>query len=455
MPTIPAPHPSSYRDPSGFVFEKNGVLYRQVNIVYKENYDRLIQSGCHDHLVKSGWLIPHEVVTDSAPGSDHYVTIKPERVAYISYPYEWSFEMLKDAALLTLGIAKESLNYGMILKDASPYNIQWHHGRFIFIDTLSFEKFEETPWIAYRQFCENFLGPLLIMHYAKKQMPGLLLAWPDGIPLDIVKSLLPKRSRFSLYTYLHIHLNANLSQKKPADKTATLSKEKLVNVLASLEGLVNKLKLPSHQSVWSGYYEEAEMRDDYLAEKKSIVDNWVNEMKDPITAADLGANEGEFSKQLAAKKIYTIAADMDPWCIHRLYQDVKIAGEKYIQPLVIDLANPSPAIGLNNEERDSFTKRVNTDLLLALALVHHLAIGKNIPLSSIAQMFCKIAKKAVVEFIPKEDEKVQLMLQRKKDIYTDYDESNFVTAFEKYFTIIDKKPVARSGRTLYLMQRNS
>jgi len=173
-------HPSSYRDPSGFIFEKNDVLYRQVNTTFKEHFDHFIQSGCYDQLVKKDLLIKHENIEENITGSaGYYKTIRPERIEFISYPYEWSFDMLKEAALLTLQLIKEGLQYGMILKDATPYNIQWHKGKFIFMDTLSFEKYAELPWIAYRQFCESFLGPLLIMHYSKKQLPQLMLAWPD------------------------------------------------------------------------------------------------------------------------------------------------------------------------------------------------------------------------------------------------------------------------------------
>jgi hypothetical protein len=450
-------HPSSYRDPSGFIFESNVVLYRQVNISFKENFNLFIESGCYEHLVKKELLIPHERIQENLTGSDEYYrTIKPEKIEFISYPYEWSFNMLKDAALLTLHLVKEALPFGLIIKDASPYNIQWHKGKFIFIDTLSFEKYKETPWIAYRQFCESFLGPLLIMHYSKKQLSELMLAWPDGIPLATILSLLPKRSRFSLHTYLHIHLHAKLSQKKSEgpEKTRTLSKQKLLNLIGSLEILITKLKVPDQKSEWSEYYDEAAQRKDYLDQKKKIIAGWLDEMKDVKTAADLGANEGEFSKLLAEKNIFAIAADLDPYCINNLYKKIKDTGEKNIQPLVINLSNPSPAIGVNNEERSSFISRTKVDLLFALALVHHLAIGKNIPMEMIADLFSRMGRKLIIEFIPKEDDKVKLMLGRKKDIYDNYSETNFVKAFEKYFTVIDKKIIPGSGRVLYLMNKH-
>ena len=201
-------HSSSYRDPSGFIFEKEGTIYRQVNKSFREHFDYFIESGCYKRLTEKGLLIPHEQINENLTGdTNYYTTLKPEKISFISYSYEWSFDMLKDAALLTLQLTREAIDCGMILKDATPYNIQWHKGKFIFIDTLSFEKYKEVPWIAYRQFCENFLGPLLIMHYSKQSLHTLQLAWPDGIPLHVIKSLLPRRSRFSLHTYLHIHLH--------------------------------------------------------------------------------------------------------------------------------------------------------------------------------------------------------------------------------------------------------
>jgi len=449
-------HPSSYRDPSGFVFEKNGILYRQINISFKEHFDHFIQSGCYEQLAGKGLVIPHEDIETNFTGSSSwYKTIKPQRLEFISYPYEWSFDRLKDTALFTLQLVKEGLSFNMILKDATPYNIQWHKGKLVLIDSLSFEKYEEKPWIAYRQFCENFLGPLLIMHYSKQQLPALLLAWPDGIPLPIARSLLPGRSRFSLHTYLHVHLHAGISGKATggAKSPSHLSKQKLINLLSSLEVLIKKLKAPEQNTTWSEYYDEAGSRNDYLEQKKKIVSDWIG---DPTikTAADLGANEGEFSRLLAERNIQTIAADFDPYCINRLYNKIKVEGRPGIQPIVIDLANPTPAIGLNNKERTSFIERTKVDLVLALALVHHLAIGKNIPFEMVAELLSRLGRKLIIEFIPREDEKIKLMLQQKKDIYTYYSEAGFASAFEKYFHVADRRVIPGSERVLYLMTRN-
>ncbi len=452
-------HPSSYRDPSGFIFMKEGRLYRQVNKVFADDFDLFISSGCYKKLVQQQLLLPHELINENLTGSaEWHTTLQPEPVAFLSYPYEWSFDMLKDAALLTLRLVKESMASGLILKDATPYNIQWHSDGLVFIDTLSFERYNaEEPWIAYRQFCEQFLGPLLLMYYRKIPLHPMSLAWPEGIPLNIIKSLLPGRSKFSLHTYLHIHLNARISSRENAgnQKTAKFSKQKLLNLVSSLETLISKLKLPRQKSTWSDYYDEASGRSDYLEAKKKIIGEWIGSLTGIKTAADLGANDGAFSRLSANRGVYTIAADFDPYCINNLYQSIKRSGEKNIQPMIADLANPSPATGVNNEERQSFISRVKTDLVMALALIHHLAIGKNIPFSMVADLFRRTCKKhLIIEFVPKTDEKIQLMLTGKKDIYTAYTEENFRLAFEKYFTVSQRQAVSSSGRILYLMTRH-
>lgn len=450
------PHPSSFRDPSGYIFEKEGVLYRQVNTCFREDFDAFIQSGLYDRLVSEQLLIPHEVLPENITGdAAAYLTLKPQRVPVISYPYEWSFDRLRDAALLTLQLNRKAIDAGFILKDATPYNIQWYKGRQYFIDTLSFERYnEQLPWVAYRQFCECFLSPLLLMHYSQQPLHPLSLAYPDGIPLALTRSLLPRRSKFSIHTYLHIHLHASIAgRKKEIAKPAPFSRKKMERVLDSLETLIRSLKTPAAPSTWQHYYEEASLRNGYLEAKMKLVQAWVTEIPAPATAADLGANDGAFSKWLASKGIPVIAADFDANCINQLYLDIKKTGEPNLQPLVVDLANPSPAIGVNNAERSAFLDRLQADLVLALALIHHLVIGKNIPLPLLASMFQRTGKYVLIEFVPLEDEKVQGMLSQRKNIFAGYTAEAFEAAFEKYFTILKKEKIPGSDRTLYLFHR--
>lgn len=450
------PHPASYRDPSGFIFEKEAVLYRQVNRSFEKDFTAFTSNGCYDHLVKEGLLIPHQEIKENLTGSaDWFTTLLPERVPFISYPWEWSFGMLKEAALLTLRLVKEAVAYGMILKDATPFNIQWYKGKMIFIDSLSFEKYnEQEPWIAYRQFCETFLGPLLLMHYRKTPLQELSLAYPDGIPLATIKKLLPGRSRFSLYTYLHIHLHAKVAAQTAVNTNKAakpFSRQKLLNLIRSLQELVQSLRLPVQTSTWSHYYEEASQRKDYLLQKEAIIRNWVESLNGSKTCADLGANTGEFSRITAAKGIFTITADADPYCIESLYQRIQQEREENIHPLVLDLSHPSPAIGVNNEERNSFIQRTSVDLVMALALIHHLVIGKNIPFDRCADFFSRLGRQLIIEFVPKTDPKVMEMLSTKKDIFPDYSAEAFEYAFQQRYTIDQKMTVTGSERILYLM----
>lgn len=452
--------PSSFRDPSGFVFTHEGEVYRQVNQSYKNDFDLLLQSGCYNSLVQKGWLLPFTVLPGNISHThDCYLTLKPEQLQYISFPYEWCFDMLKDAALLSLSIQQECIQHGMVLKDATPYNIQWHRGKPVFIDSLSFTAYDaQQPWIAYRQFCESFLAPLLLMHHKKIALHQLMLAWPDGLPLPLTSSLLPFKTRFSLHTYLHVHLHAKMSggnKKGSGNKKAAFSKQKMLNLISSLETLVRQLQLPAQKSTWSGYYKEAAQRDDYLTVKKRMVGQWIAAQSDARTAIDLGANDGEFSRMLAAQRIHTIAADADPFCISSLYHSLQKEPNAFIHPLVLDLANPSPAIGPYGGERPSFAERTHTDLGLALALIHHLSIGKNIPFEKTAALFSVLCNTLIIEFVPKADDKVQLMLKDREDIFTAYNEDNFEKAFSAYYRIMDKQPVGNSGRTLYLMKRNA
>ncbi|HMU46388.1 MAG TPA: hypothetical protein PKC72_08480 [Chitinophagaceae bacterium] len=451
------PHPSSFRDPSGFVFEQLNILYRQVNQSYKEHYDHLTSSGLYEYLVTNKLLIPHIEAKDFIT-EDHkaYKIIKPEKIDLISYPCEWSFDMMKDAALLTLKIAIAALNHGMILKDATPYNIQWHRGRLVFIDTLSFEKYEEgKPWIAYRQFCECFLSPLLLMHYKKTDLHEMQLAYPEGIPLEITRRLLPGKSRFSILTWLHIHVHAKYSRKNAEKKEQNvfMSQKRLMNLFASLQTLIQSLHLKDIDTTWGNYYEEAAQRKNYLGAKKEIIRNWLNELPILQTGVDFGSNNGEFTLLLVEKNITSVAMDIDPVAINKLYLNTHGTENRLLQPLLIDLSNPTPSYGLNNKERLSLLERLqHRDIGLHLALIHHLCLGKNIPFPAIASVLANCCQYLIIEFVPKSDCRSQQLLSNKRDIYDWYTEELFEKEFGVYFRIQKKASISESGRTLFLME---
>ena len=450
--------PGSFRDPSGFLFVQDGSLYRQVNNAYRENYDNLIQSGLYESVTDSGVMITHEEVgTDLARTDDAYKIVKPETVPFISYPYEWCFSQLKDAALVTLRIQKTALDSGMTLKDASAYNIQFTNGKPVLIDTLSFDKYREgQPWAAYRQFCQHFLAPLALMSHTDVRLNQLLRTYIDGVPLDLASSLLPFRTRFTFPLLSHIHLHAR-SQRHFADRTVNISRRKMSRVsflglIDNLESAVKKLKWRPDATYWAGYYDDTTYSEDALHQKKQLVAQFLDQM-DPKIVWDLGANVGLFSRVASDRGMLTISFDVDPACVEQSYVESVEEGETNILPLWLDLTNPSPNIGWSNEERMSLLQRGPADMVLFLALIHHLAISNNLPLGMIADFLDKICSSLVIEFVPKSDPQVQRLLSTREDIFPDYTQQAFENAFGRYFTIQTAAQITHTERNLYLMTR--
>lgn len=450
-------NPASFRDPSGFIFEKDHTVYRQVNQVYASCYDQFIQSGLYDSLVRSGELLPHaEVRTNLLDHPQWYINLLPEQLPFISYPYEWSFDQLRDAALLTLSILLQSIKKGMILKDATAYNIQFRKGKPVFIDTLSFEKYDETkPWIAYRQFCEHFLFPLYLEHYLKTDFNPLLSRFVNGIPVSFTARCLPWRSRWNLGVRLHVLLQNKIGHRAAdqPDRPIHFSRQKLLNVVRHLQSIIGSLK-PGYPAVstWSNYYGETILGQQYLEEKKRLVGQFCAGLHFN-TVLDLGTNEGVFSELLASSAGQVIATDFDSRCINDLYVKLRNQSSTPILPLVLDLSNPSGGVGFENTERRAFFDRVNPDLVMALALIHHLAIANNIPLPRLAAFFARLAPSLLIEFVPKEDPKVKELLKNREDIFSDYTREHFETCFGQYYEIAKKSVVPGTERTLYYLNR--
>ncbi len=294
-------HKSSFRDPCGFLFYEDGKLLRQVNRCYQQDYDFLLGSGLYNKLCDNGLLIRHKEIEEHRGLNDSkYKIIEPELINFISYPYEWSFTQMKDAALLTLEIQKTALESGMTLKDASAFNIQFYKGRPVFIDTLSFEKYREgKPWVAYRQFCQHFLAPLALMSHTDIRLNQLMKIYLDGIPLDLACKLLPFRTLFDLSLLIHLHLHAK-AQKKYEDKGSAarnieIKKSNLVAMIQGLKSAIQKLKIKTRSTEWEAYYTFTNYSDKAFAHKKEII-TWITGNINPKIVWDLGANTGEFTK---------------------------------------------------------------------------------------------------------------------------------------------------------------
>ena len=374
---------SSFRDPSGFLFFRDGSLYRQINTVYKEHYNHLTISGLYRNLVDSELLVPHtEADIQHARPDRAYKIIKPELISFISYPYEWCFSQLKDAALITLKIQKKALDFGMTLKDCSAYNIQFTGAKPVLIDTLSFEIYNEgDPWVAYRQFCQHFLAPLAMMSYRDIRLNQLLRIYIDGIPLDLASSLLPFHTRFKFSLLSHIHFHSK-SQKYFSDKTVNtrklqISRRSFLGIIDSLESAIRKMKWKAQGTEWSDYYSDTNYSSNALETKKLFVAEFLGKTK-AKAVWDLGANIGMFSRMAGEKGIPVISFDIDPAAVEKNYLECVRKGEVNVLPLLLDLTNPSPGIGWENQERMSLIDRGPVDTVIALALIHHLSISNNL-----------------------------------------------------------------------------
>lgn len=450
---------SSFRDPAGFLFIEDGYLYRQINPTGFDDYFTLINSGLLEDLLTAGLLIPHEEITtydqESPPEK---IVIKPEEISFISYPYEWSFSQLKDAAELTLKIQKFAIRRGMSLKDCSAYNIQFLRGKPILIDTLSFERYHEgEPWAAYRQFCQHFLAPLALMAFTDVRLSQLLRVYIDGIPLDLASKLLPKKTSLNLSLNLHIHLHAK-SQARYSDKKIEPNKEhrqlkehQLLGMIESLQSGIEKLNWKPDKTDWADYEQFHNYSPAALKQKQEVVENYLTRSQSSMVW-DLGANTGKFSRIATQQNINTISFDLDPGAVELNYLEAVKRGDHHLLPLVSDLTNPSPGLGWAHEERQSLLDRGPADTVMALALIHHLVIGNNVPLEKLAQFFSKVCNWLIIEFIPKQDPQVEKLMGVRKDIFQDYDQDHFLQYFSIYFDKLDQHKIEDSDRDLFLFK---
>ena len=462
---------ASFRDPSGFLFTRAGILYRQVNQAYRENYDLLMTSGLYQNLVEAGLLVPHEEVSVPADEAEQaYKVLRPERIRFISYPYEWSFSQLKDAALATLAVQKRALGFGMSLKDASAYNIQFYRGCPALIDSLSFEAYREgEPWVAYRQFCQHFLAPLSLMSYRDVRLGQLMRVYIDGIPLDLASRLLPARTRLAPPLLLHIHVHASAQKRyaggpagKPPGQSPSrpdtagrkMNRVAFLGLIDSLETGIRKLRWSPEGTEWGDYYVDTNYTPAGLEQKKEIVQKFIDQAQ-PAEVWDLGANTGLFSRLASDRGILTVAFDVDPAAVEKNYRDCVARGEKNVLPLLLDLTNPSPSAGWHNRERMSLLERGPASMVLALALVHHLAISNNVPLDRLAAFFADLGDWLAIEFVPKSDSQVQRLLATRLDIFPGYTQENFERVFAERFVIHEREAIPDSQRRLYLMEKRA
>jgi ribosomal protein L11 methylase PrmA len=457
--------PGSFRDPSGRVYELGGRILRTVADHFAPDFDFVESTGLFQHLIKQKWLVPFEKaensVLSSATNNFKYV-LEVSRLPFISYPYEWSFPALKAAALLHLEIHLAALEYGVTLSDASAYNIQFHGTRPIFIDHLSFRRYRPGEiWAGHRQFCEQFLNPLLLRAFFGIPHNAWYRGTQEGIGAQELSRLLKWQHRLSWSVLTHVILQAFFQRSVEKD-SVKLEKANLrpdAFPLSSLRRMLKKLHswisglhpADSTKTVWQDYSKTHSYSSAEAESKRRFVAEFVTKEK-PKLIWDLGCNTGDYCiTALQAGAKYAVGFDYDQGALDLAFAR---AHEQYLafQSLFFDAANPAPNQGWNERERSGLQARAAADAVLALAFIHHLAIARNIPLDQLVDWITNLAPAGIIEFVPKSDPMVQSLLCRREDIFSDYTKEDFLNYVENRATIVNTATVSSSGRLLVWWQ---
>jgi 2-polyprenyl-3-methyl-5-hydroxy-6-metoxy-1,4-benzoquinol methylase len=391
-----------------------------------------------------------EIVVDSNEDGFSSRVLRTDILPFVSYPYEWSFSQFKEAALLTLKINQLALEYGMILKDASMFNVQFIGCNPVFIDLASFEVYEkDTPWKAYYQFCKHFYGPLFLAAKKNIILPKLLQYFIDGIPLKEVVSLCNWYDFLSSGAFLHLYLHAKGEGKiAKGCKDNKVPKKQLSNIFTHLESSITSLTIKQKQTVWDNYNQNNNYEIESQQHKAEIINGFLDQI-DGEKALDIGANDGLYSQLLADRGMYTLVVDIDELAVDRAFNNQ----HDLIHPLQMNLVNPTPAIGWNNSERKSFWERCQVDVIQALAIVHHLVITHDISFEDIAKKLSQHTQYLIIEFVDPEDSQAEILLQNKPHHRLNYNQNNFEIGFNSYFNLIDKKIILETKRELFCYER--
>jgi hypothetical protein len=428
-------HPGSFRDPDSRVIVADDAVYRLLSERGRDDWLLLSRASVFAEATAGGSLVATEAVErDAVPGLDGLAcaaVLRHERVPFVSYPYEWTFGMLRDAALLQLDLLERSLDEGMILKDSSPYNVQWKGAAPVFIDVGSFERLREgEPWVGYRQFCMLFLYPLMLQAFRGVGFQPWLRGSLEGIaPADMAR-LLTRRDRLRRGVMTNVVLHARLERRYAQVEGRTVKRElrgagfraEIVKAnVHKMRALVERLRWEPGASAWTGYGED----DGYAAADRERKAAFVREAagrRRRRLAWDIGANDGDYARIAAEHCDCVVAMDADHPTVELLYRSLRTSGEQRIVPLVVDVCDPSPARGWRLRERAPLEDRGRPELALALALVHHLAITRNVPLGEIVDWLASLGGEAVVEFPTRDDPMVARLLAAKNEgAHGDYD----------------------------------
>ena len=458
----------SFRDRDGRIYRSNDRIIRGVSQLALEEFQKLQSTRFYTKFLEKGQLVetrilPPDQVPLSADIQQQWAGfLEHSLIPVISYPYEWTFGMLRDAALLQLDLVEAAILEGMALKDATPYNIQFVSGRPVFIDIPSFETLPAgAPWAGYRQFCEMFLFPLMLQAYKGIHFQPLMRSGIDGVGIQTAARLFGFRDRFRSGVLTHVWLQAKLdsrygstSQNVRSDlKSAGFNKEMILANIRKMRKLITRLKWQGDGSEWGSYEEFHNYSEDDHLLKESFIEECVAASEANLVW-DIGCNTGQFSKIAAAHAGGVVAMDLDHFAVERLYRETKAEGIQDILTLVQNVADPSPNWGWRNSERTDLKTRARPDLVLCLALIHHVVISANIPLDEFIGWLADTSDQLVIEYVSRSDDKVEALLRNKEDKYVDYSRKGLEQALNRYYTILKQVPLDSGNRFLYWCARS-
>ena len=456
--------PGSFRDPDTRVFRHDGTVYRCLTSRAVDDWNRLVSSDCYRRLVRDDLLVATESVEDmgALPPLDARWAgvLKHETVPVISYPYEWPFGMLKDAALLQLDVMLAALDDGMTLKDATPYNIQWFGTHPRFIDLGSFTGYESgEPWAGYRQFCSQFLYPLFLQAYRNVPYHPWLRGSLEGIEADQCLALMSSRDYLRSGVLTHVYLQAK-AQSRYEDserdvrqdlRSAGFGAAMIKNNIQRLRRLVARLEWQPKRSPWSEYAQEHSYDDDDLRRKSNFVRRVLAPRRWSLVW-DIGCNTGTYSRLAAEHAEYVLALDADHLAVDRMYEALKHEGSETILPLLADVADPSPGLGWRGLERHPLVDRGSPDLILCLALIHHIVIGRNIPITEFVEWIATFGANVVVEFVGHGDPMVDKLMRNRTGQDIEYSAEALELALARHFETTTHEALQSGTRTLYYAQ---
>jgi len=446
---------NSYKDPSGTIVKiTDSSILRSVYNNNKSFFLQFTTSELFNLLVEKKWILPIEIEESFKEDG----SFKSPRIKPTTYPYEWTFHQLKDAALLTLKIQNIALKHNYSLKDATPFNIVFEGSKPIFVDYFSFETYKENEsWVAFEQFMKMFYLPLTFRSYSNINLNKNLITNIDGFNIIDYVKLLPIRSFFNFNHFINLILPYRILKKNKRNyetKQKVISKNAQLKMIQFLYDSIKKIKPYKQLTTWNDYYSNTILENEYLNKKTDIITRWIQEYnKKTDTAIDFGTNNGYFAKKLNEKFSKVIATDIDFDAVDELYLAMKKENINKIYPLQVELHNPSPSIGWNLKERESFNNRFNANLGTVLAITHHLRITNNVPFELQAKFFASMVEELIIEYVDKKDPKVQILLSQKEDVYPTYSLEEFKNAFEKYFIINKETQIDGFERVLFKMER--